>query len=168
MIRAPSPTLRSRKIRSASDHRRYTGDRRRHHACTSYHPGDGRICQRYGRSLPEHPVSELHQPDGDADRLYMQRYTKIRTVGHNSVQVCSEKLLEKLGMEDKLEGRRETDRRYQSYGMAVWNCMTKTANDLYPEIRRRAAERMQLKNTRYGTFLSTSNILILLHRIQRI
>ena len=38
---------------------------------------------------------------------YMQRYTKIRTVGLcHSVQVCSEKLLEKLGMEDKLEGRR--------------------------------------------------------------
>lgn len=47
------------KIRSASDYRRYTGDRR-YHACTSYYPGDGRICQRYGRSLPEHPVSELH------------------------------------------------------------------------------------------------------------
>ena len=39
---------------------------------------------------------------------YMQRYTKIRTVGLcHSVQVCSEKLLEKLDMQDKLEGRQE-------------------------------------------------------------
>ena len=39
---------------------------------------------------------------------YMQRYTGIETVGLcHSVQVCSEKLLKKLGMEDKLEGRRE-------------------------------------------------------------
>ena len=37
---------------------------------------------------------------------YMQRFTKIRTVGLcHSVQVCSQKLLEGMGMEDKLEGR---------------------------------------------------------------
>ena len=36
---------------------------------------------------------------------YMQRYTKIKTVGLcHSVQVCTEKLLQGLGMEDKLEG----------------------------------------------------------------
>ena len=39
---------------------------------------------------------------------YMQRFTKIRTVGLcHSVQVCSQKLLEGMGMEDKLEGRTE-------------------------------------------------------------
>ena len=39
---------------------------------------------------------------------YMQRYTNIKTVGLcHSVQVCSEGLLKSLGMEDKLEGRRE-------------------------------------------------------------
>lgn len=39
---------------------------------------------------------------------YLQRYTKIKTVGLcHSVQVCSQKLLEKLGMEDRLEGRKE-------------------------------------------------------------
>ena len=39
---------------------------------------------------------------------YMQRYTGVETVGLcHSVQVCSEKLLKKLGMEDKVEGRRE-------------------------------------------------------------
>ena len=40
---------------------------------------------------------------------YMQRYTGVKTVGLcHSVQVCSEKLLEKLDMKDKLEGRVET------------------------------------------------------------
>ena len=39
---------------------------------------------------------------------YMQRYTGIKTVGLcHSVQVCSEHLLQALGMEDKLEGRQE-------------------------------------------------------------
>ena len=39
---------------------------------------------------------------------YMQRYTKIKTVGLcHSVQVCSETLLKELDMEDKLEGRTE-------------------------------------------------------------
>ena len=39
---------------------------------------------------------------------YMQRYTGIRTVGLcHSVQVCSEHLLRSLGMEDRLEGRKE-------------------------------------------------------------
>mgnify|MGYP000916546601 CR=1 FL=1 len=39
---------------------------------------------------------------------YMQRFTKIRTVGLcHSVQVCSQKLLEGMGMEDKIEGRTE-------------------------------------------------------------
>ena len=39
---------------------------------------------------------------------YMQRYTKIRTVGLcHSVQVCTKELLQALGMEDKLEGRTE-------------------------------------------------------------
>ena len=39
---------------------------------------------------------------------YMQRYTNIKTVGLcHSVQVCSEGLLKGLGMEDKLEGRKE-------------------------------------------------------------
>ena len=39
---------------------------------------------------------------------YMQRYTKVKTVGLcHSVQVCGESLLRSLGMEDKLEGRKE-------------------------------------------------------------
>ena len=39
---------------------------------------------------------------------YMQRYTGVQTVGLcHSVQTCSQHLLESLGMEDKLEGRKE-------------------------------------------------------------
>ena len=39
---------------------------------------------------------------------YMQRYTPIKTVGLcHSVQVCSEGLLNAVGMSDKLEGRKE-------------------------------------------------------------
>ena len=39
---------------------------------------------------------------------YMQRYTNVKTVGLcHSVQVCSKELLKALGMEDKVEGRRE-------------------------------------------------------------
>ena len=39
---------------------------------------------------------------------YMLRYTPIKTVGLcHSVQVCSETLLNELGMEDRLDGRRE-------------------------------------------------------------
>ena len=72
---------------------------------------------------------------------YMQRYTKIRTVGLcHSVQVCSEILLEKLGMEDKLEGRRELIAGINHMGWLL-ELHDKDGNDLYPEIRRRAAEK---------------------------
>ena len=72
---------------------------------------------------------------------YMQRYTKIRTVGLcHSVQVCSEKLLEELGMEDKLEGRRELIAGINHMGWLL-ELHDKDGNDLYPEIRRRAAEK---------------------------
>lgn len=72
---------------------------------------------------------------------YMQRYTKIRTVGLcHSVQVCSEKLLEKLGMEDKLEGRRGLIAGINHMGWLL-ELHDKDGNDLYPEIRRRAAEK---------------------------
>lgn len=72
---------------------------------------------------------------------YMQRYTGIRTVGLcHSVQACSEHLLTKVGMEDKLEGRRET---IAGINHMAWllEILDKDGNDLYPEIRRRAAEK---------------------------
>ena len=69
---------------------------------------------------------------------YMQRYTGIETVGLcHSVQVCSEGLLKKLGMEDKLEGRRELIAGINHMGWLL-ELKDKDGNDLYPEIRRRA------------------------------
>lgn len=71
---------------------------------------------------------------------YMQRHTGVNTVGLcHSVQVCSEKLLEKLDMKDKLEGRVET---IAGINHMAWllDLKDKDGNDLYPEIRRRAAE----------------------------
>ena len=72
---------------------------------------------------------------------YLQRYTRIKTVGLcHSVQVCSEKLFEKLGMEDRLEGRRET-----IFGInhMAWllDIRDKDGNDLYPEIKERAKKK---------------------------
>ena len=69
---------------------------------------------------------------------YMQRYTKIKTVGLcHSVQVCSEGLLHRLGMQDKLEGRRE---KIAGINHMAWllEIEDKDGNDLYPEIRARA------------------------------
>ena len=72
---------------------------------------------------------------------YMQRYTGIETVGLcHSVQVCSEGLLKKLGMEDKLEGRRELIAGINHRGWLL-ELKDKDGNDLYPEVRRRALEK---------------------------
>ncbi len=72
---------------------------------------------------------------------YMQRYTKIKTIGLcHSVQVCSEHLLKALGMEEKLEGRTE---KIAGINHMAWllEIYDKDGNDLYPEIRRRAEEK---------------------------
>jgi alpha-galactosidase len=70
---------------------------------------------------------------------YMQRYTGVKTVGLcHSVQVCSEHLLRDLGMEDKQEGRRELIAGINHMGWLL-ELKDKDGNDLYPEIRRRAA-----------------------------
>lgn len=72
---------------------------------------------------------------------YMQRYTGVRTIGLcHSVQVCSKDLLTKLGMEDKLEGRVETIAGINHMGWLL-DIRDKDGNDLYPEIRKRAAEK---------------------------
>ncbi len=71
---------------------------------------------------------------------YMLRYTNVKTVGLcHSVQGCSKGLLERLHMEDKLEGRREKIAGINHMG---WLLELKDHNgvDLYPEIRRRAKE----------------------------
>ncbi len=72
---------------------------------------------------------------------YMQRYTGVRTVGLcHSVQVCSSTLLEGLGMQDRLEGRVET---IAGINHMAWllDIRDKDGNDLYPEIKKRAAEK---------------------------
>ncbi|MDD6175113.1 MAG: alpha-glucosidase/alpha-galactosidase [Firmicutes bacterium] len=72
---------------------------------------------------------------------FMQRYTGIKTVGLcHSVQVCSEHLLKSLGMDDKLEGRRELIAGINHMGWLL-ELADRDGNDLYPEIRRRAAEK---------------------------
>jgi len=72
---------------------------------------------------------------------YMQRYTGVKTVGLcHSVQVCSEHLLKQLGMEDKLEGRKEL---IAGINHMAWLLEIKDRNgvDLYPEIKVRALEK---------------------------
>ena len=72
---------------------------------------------------------------------YMQRYTGVKTVGLcHSVQVCSEHLLKQLGMEDKLEGRKEL---IAGINHMAWLLEIKDKNgvDLYPEIKARALEK---------------------------
>ena len=66
---------------------------------------------------------------------YMQRYTKVKTVGLcHSVQVCSESLLKDLGMEDRLEGRTELIAGINHMGWLL-EIKDKDGNDLYPEIK---------------------------------
>lgn len=72
---------------------------------------------------------------------FMQRYTKVKTIGLcHSVQVCSEHLLKKLDMEDKLEGRKELIAGINHMGWLL-EIYDKDGNDLYPEIKRRAEEK---------------------------
>jgi alpha-galactosidase len=72
---------------------------------------------------------------------YIQTYTGVKTVGLcHSVQVCSEHLLKSLGMEDRLEGRIE---KIAGINHMAWLLEIRDAagNDLYPEIKKRAAEK---------------------------
>ena len=76
---------------------------------------------------------------------YMQRYTKIKTIGLcHSVQICSHHLLRDLGMEDKMDGRYET---IAGINHMAWllDIRDKEGNDLYPEIKRRAKEKNATK-----------------------
>lgn len=68
---------------------------------------------------------------------YMLRYTDVKTVGLcHSVQVCSEGLLKRAGMEDKIEGRKEL---IAGINHMAWLLELKDKNgvDLYPEIKKR-------------------------------
>ena len=73
---------------------------------------------------------------------FMLRYTRVKTVGLcHSVQVCSETLLRELGMEDKLEGRRELIAGINHMGWLL-ELRDREGSDLYPEIRARVAAKM--------------------------
>ena len=68
---------------------------------------------------------------------FMQRYTGVKTVGLcHSVQVCSESLLGEVGMQDKLEGRKEL---IAGINHMAWllEIKDRDGNDLYPEIKSR-------------------------------
>lgn len=71
---------------------------------------------------------------------YMQRYTNVNTIGLcHSVQVCSQSLLESLGMEDRLEGCKEL---IAGINHMAWLLEIKDKNgvDLYPEIKSKVDE----------------------------
>ena len=71
---------------------------------------------------------------------YMQRYTEVKTLGLcHSVQVCSAGLLKALGMDDRLEGRRELIAGINHMGWLL-EIKDKNGVDLYPEIRAKAEE----------------------------
>ena len=77
---------------------------------------------------------------------YMLRYTPINTIGLcHSVQVCSEELLKKLGMEDKIEGRKEL---IAGINHMAWllQLKDKNGNDLYPEIKAKVDAYIQDQN----------------------
>ena len=72
---------------------------------------------------------------------YMLRCTGVRTVGLcHSVQVCTERLLKDLGMEDRLEGASDW---IAGINHMAWllDVRDKDGRDLYPEIRKRALEK---------------------------
>ncbi len=68
---------------------------------------------------------------------YMQRYTDVKTVGLcHSVQVCSKRLLEKLGIEAKGPVREKiAGINHMAWLLEIYDAK---GNDLYPEIKRRA------------------------------
>ena len=68
---------------------------------------------------------------------YMQRYTNVKTVGLcHSVQVCTPRLFESLGMDHSIVGS-ELIAGINHMGWLI-DIRDKAGNDLYPEIRERA------------------------------
>ncbi len=73
---------------------------------------------------------------------YMQRYTGVKTLGLcHSVQTCSLDLFRELGMEDKLDGRKEL---IAGINHMAWllEIRDKDGVDLYPEIKARIGEKL--------------------------
>ena len=72
---------------------------------------------------------------------YMQRYTKVKTVGLcHSVQVCVPYLLQKLGM-DEYQGNYIEKIAGINHMAWLLSITDKQGNDLYPEIRKRAKQK---------------------------
>lgn len=72
---------------------------------------------------------------------YMQRFTKIKTVGLcHSVQICAENLLKSLDM-DEYVGKVETKIAGINHMAWLLEIKDENGNDIYPEIKRRAAEK---------------------------
>lgn len=74
---------------------------------------------------------------------YMLQHTPIKTVGLcHSVQVCSKALLTALGMEDKLDGRKELIAGINHMGWLL-EIKDKNGVDLYPEIKSKVDDYMK-------------------------
>lgn len=77
---------------------------------------------------------------------YIQRYAFPNTVGLcHSVQVCAKTLLESLDMQENLDGHKEL---IAGINHMAWllEIKDKSGNDLYPEIRKRACEKLKNDN----------------------
>lgn len=77
---------------------------------------------------------------------YMQRYTKVKTVGLcHSVQVCANALLKGVGMDEYID---RTEWEIAGINHMAWllGIRDLQGNDLYPEIRRRAMDKLEDKN----------------------
>ena len=72
---------------------------------------------------------------------YMQRYTKVKTVGLcHSVQMCTKELLEGVGMDDKVEGCSDIIAGINHMGWLL-EMRDKNGVDIYPEAKKRAIEK---------------------------
>ena len=73
---------------------------------------------------------------------YMQRYTKVKTVGLcHSVQTCVKGLFEELGMEDKFDGHKELIAGINHMGWLL-EIRDRDGVDLYPEIKSKVDEKI--------------------------
>ena len=74
---------------------------------------------------------------------FMQRYTDVKTIGLcHSVQVCTKSLFKSLGMLEEFESFKPLREKIAGINHMAWLLEVYDAkgNDLYPEIKRRAAE----------------------------
>ncbi|MFR8249767.1 MAG: hypothetical protein ACLVAT_12230 [Lachnospiraceae bacterium] len=104
------------------------------------------VMEEFARDMEEVCPNTLFlnytNPMADADRLYALSYTPIQYqwVCATALQVCSETLLErKLGMEDKLEGRRELIAGINHMGWLVGTAGQRRHTTCTRRSRRRAA-----------------------------